>query len=83
MFMKIWRSITEDILKKLTESDKIIILYGPRQVGKTTLCKDIRSQSDLKTLYINADEAQYNEVLSSRNAQKLGSVKIIVSHTCG
>ena len=72
--MKIWRILTEDILKKLSQSDKIVILYGPRQVGKTTLCRDILSQSGLKTLYINADEARYNDVLTSRNAQKLSNL---------
>jgi len=69
--MKIWRIITDEIEQKLAQSEKILIIYGPRQVGKTTLCKDIMRESKLKTLYINADEALYSEVLSSRDARKL------------
>lgn len=69
--MKIWRVLSAKIQQKLQHSDKIIIIYGPRQVGKTTLCKDIIAESGLRTLYINADEARYSEVLSSRDARKL------------
>ena len=69
--MKIQRIIIFEILQKLTDSDKAIIIYGPRQVGKTTLCKDIMAQVGLKTLYINADEARFVDVLGSRDARKL------------
>mgnify|MGYP001580070273 FL=1 len=74
--MKIWRALTSEIKEKLHQSDKIIILYGPRQVGKTTLCKDIMRESGLHTLYINANEAQYSEALSSRDAKKLTDLTV-------
>ncbi len=69
--MKIWRVLEKEILERLARTEKIIIIYGPRQIGKTTLCKDIMKQSKYKTLYINADEARFSEVLSSRDARKL------------
>jgi len=69
--MKIKRYLIQQILSRLHESDKAIILYGPRQVGKTTLCRDVMSAVGLKTLYVNADETRYIDVLSSRDARKL------------
>lgn len=60
------------IIEKIRSFDnKAIILYGPRQVGKTTLCKDIIEAVVVRTLYINADEMRYIDALSSRDARKL------------
>lgn len=64
----------KDIVEKLKTSHKAVILYGPRQAGKTTLCKDIIKTMSVKTLYINADEARYIEVLSSRDARQLSDL---------
>ena len=72
--MKIQRSILPQILERLKNSNKAIIIYGPRQVGKTTLCNDIISAAGLKTFYINADEARYVDVLTSRDARKLAEL---------
>lgn len=69
--MLIQRVIQQDITKKLQESNKAIIIYGPRQVGKTTLCKEIIQQLGYKTLAINADEQRYIDVLSSRDSRVL------------
>lgn len=69
--MQIRRQITEEIIKKLQEGGKAVIIYGPRQVGKTTLCEKVVGALGLKTLAINADEQRYVDVLSSRDARKL------------
>ncbi|MBI4234751.1 ATP-binding protein, partial [Candidatus Peregrinibacteria bacterium] len=45
-----------------------------RQVGKTTLIKDLIKKLSYKTLSINADEQKYNEVLSSKDFQKIRSL---------
>ncbi len=55
--MNIPRTIQTDITKRLTESNKVVILYGPRQVGKTTLAKSIISDWPGRVLQISADEA--------------------------
>jgi len=55
-------------------SNKIVIIYGARQVGKTTLANQIITKLDLKTLKINADERKYNDVLSSCDLAKLKSL---------
>jgi predicted AAA+ superfamily ATPase len=56
------------------ESSKIVILYGARQVGKTTLAKAVISQLKLKTLSINADQQKYIDVFSSRDLGKMKSI---------
>ncbi len=72
--MIIPRTITNQLLRELTSSNKVIILYGPRQSGKTTLSKAIIKQSELKSLSINADQLKYIDVLSSRDIKKLQSL---------
>ncbi len=65
------RTIEENIKQQLNGKRKIIVLYGPRQVGKTTLVNSIISNFKGRVLKINADEQLYNEVLSSRDFSKL------------
>lgn len=65
------RLLEKQILGRLNSSDKIIILYGSRQVGKTTLIRQILKKAPYKTLSINADRREYAEVLSSRDFGKL------------
>lgn len=65
------RKLAPIIAERLKKSRKIIILYGPRQVGKTTLARQVIRESGLKTLEINADLVKYRDVLSSRDLAKL------------
>ncbi len=69
--MYIKRAIEDKIIDKLLTTDKIVIIYGPRQVGKTTLSRRIIKRLKLKTLAINADEIKYIDILSSRDWQKI------------
>lgn len=69
--MFIPRSLSPIITKKLQTSQKGIILYGPRQSGKTTLVNDVIRQLDAKTLTVNADQNRYLDILSSRDAEKM------------
>lgn len=62
------------ILKKLSQNNKIVIIYGARQVGKTTLANQIIAKLGLKTLRINADELKYHDILSSRDLDKMKSL---------
>jgi len=72
--VKIPRAIEDSIAGRLRESNKVVILYGPRQVGKTTLAKDIISGWPGRVLEISADEPRYIDVLSSRDSSRLGSL---------
>lgn len=74
--MYIQRNIADQIVEKLKKHNKVILLYGARQVGKTTLIRNIIEKLGLKTISINADEQKYNDVLSSRD---LGKIKSLVS----
>jgi len=55
----IGRTLETELKDALLLSGKIIVLFGPRQVGKTTLIEKILSESKLTFLQINADEQKY------------------------
>ena len=59
---------------------KVILLYGPRQVGKTTLIKAI--SSSYKTLWLNGDESDvkllFENPTSTRLKNLVGSAELIV-----
>lgn len=65
------RTINNQIIDRLENSDKIIVLYGARQVGKTTLINSILENRKEKILSINADQLKYREVLSSADLYQL------------
>lgn len=70
----IQRSITPQIVHDLTVSNKVVILYGPRQVGKTTLARQVLSQVPFRSIEVNADNMQYNDMFSGRDLRKMQSV---------
>lgn len=72
-FMRIQR-LLQIILQNSLLPGKVIVLYGPRQVGKTTLAKDLLQTINRRTRYINADEVAYREALASQNRQTLDAV---------
>ncbi|MDX2246820.1 MAG: ATP-binding protein [Bacteroidia bacterium] len=67
------RIIEEKITDRLiNEPRKILILYGQRQVGKTTLSLQLLQKlENKKVLYVNADLNSHVEVFSSRDIHKL------------
>jgi predicted AAA+ superfamily ATPase len=69
--MIIPRQLEKNILDKLKSSNKAIIIYGARQVGKTTLVNEIIKKTNFKVLRINADEKTHIDILSSRDLSKL------------
>lgn len=75
------RDIKEKIQKWLFQG-KVLIIYGARQVGKTTLVKQIASQTGLEYKYINCDypsQRQSLEVQEQVPLQRLiGSYKLVI-----
>jgi len=65
------RLLENQILERIKQSSKIVLLYGSRQVGKTTLVKAMLHKLPYKTLQINADNREHADVLSSRDLGKL------------
>lgn len=72
--MDIERYIFSEILEKLQNDNKIIVLYGARQVGKTTLVKKIIKELGLKTLELNADIDQTAQVFSRQDFNLMNSI---------
>ncbi len=72
--MMIMRSLTEELKQKVHEDNKAIIIYGPRQVGKTTLVKNLIADLPYKTLLVDGDQQKYIDVLSSKDLIKLKSL---------
>ena len=66
--MYIERSISGQIIDTLFRLKKIVVLYGPRQSGKTTLIKKLLERSSVKFLSVNAEEQKYESILSSRDS---------------
>lgn len=64
------RAITPHILNRLFQG-KIIVIYGARQVGKTTLCHKIVRQFAGDALYLNCDEPTVRAALTNKSSQEL------------
>jgi len=77
--MIIERKITKEVEKHLFQG-KVIIIYGPRQSGKTTLAKQLLSKHNGK--YLSCDDIEVSRNLSPKNVKSLkeiiGNQKLIV-----
>lgn len=65
------RAISEVIKRRLFKG-KAILLFGPRQTGKSTLIADILNGQD--HLYLNGDDADVREILTNTTATKLKAI---------
>ena len=68
MVNRLYESI---IVEQMRLDNRVIIIYGPRQVGKTTLAYLIMEKFEGKILKINADDVDYTYILSSRSLKKM------------
>lgn len=59
------------IKHRIDEGKKAILLFGARQVGKTTLIQSLLANTNYKTLTIYGDEPRFNPDLSSRDSRRL------------
>ncbi len=75
------RHIQKDIEKALFKG-KIVVLYGARQVGKTTLVKKILEKYENDSLYLNCDEPDIRVALTNKTSTELksfiGSRRLVV-----
>jgi len=69
--MTILRHIETDCLDHLSSSGKIMLIYGPRQAGKTTLVKQLGKKSGLKAKYLSADLSENELLLMQRDLRTL------------
>lgn len=70
--MKIERKLLSILKNQLLTTNKGLVIYGPRQVGKTTLINDILKEFTWHTLILNGDQrGPWWELLTSRDLSKL------------
>lgn len=70
----IFRELTSKLAERLQHSPKILLLYGARQVGKTTLINYLLEDFPGRVLKVDGDQQRYTEVLSSRDLRKLNQL---------
>ncbi|MDD4062650.1 MAG: ATP-binding protein [Candidatus Pacebacteria bacterium] len=75
------RTIQDRIEAKLFKG-KVVILYGPRQAGKTTIVKEIQNKNISKSIYLNCDEPDIREKLENKTStflkELIGDKKIVI-----
>jgi uncharacterized protein len=69
--MSVIRTIQKSLVEMLASNRKIVLLFGARQTGKTTLSNQVLLEMPGKILKINGDEIIYTELLSSRDFSKM------------
>jgi len=60
-----------DDLDSLLKMGKVIVIYGPRRVGKTTLVENFLKKTRLKYKLDSGDNLQVAEILSSQSFDKI------------
>jgi len=74
------RDLSENIIKKL-QSNKVVIVFGARRVGKTVLVKEILEQVNELVLTLNGEDINVHSKLAIRSIenykQLLGSYKFL------
>ncbi|OGI29496.1 MAG: ATPase [Candidatus Moranbacteria bacterium RIFOXYA12_FULL_44_15] len=72
----------QDLIEKALFKGKIVIVYGARQVGKTTLVKEIQKFSSKDSVYLNCDEPDIREALTNKTSTELkvflGGKKLVI-----
>lgn len=72
--MLIDRTIVTTIKKILSREPKIIVIYGPRQTGKTVLLTELVKNEDRKTRVFNGDDLLTQEIFSAPILSKLEQI---------
>lgn len=58
-------------LEPLLEPNKVLIIYGPRRVGKTTLLRELLETTTLKYRFDSGENIRVQEVLGSGDFEKI------------
>lgn len=71
--MPIHRQILQSIKERMFRNKAILIL-GPRQVGKSTLCESLLKEIGVPWLYLNGDEADVRAELTDATSARLRNI---------
>lgn len=74
MYLRTIERVLSEKIKSRFFRNKAILIFGPRQVGKSTLCQYLLDQVREPFLVLNGDESDVQEVLSKTNATNLRQV---------
>lgn len=69
--MIIKRSLFDPIKKQLQNKPKIILLYGPRQAGKTTLINQVVNQYRGSKVFFRGEDLRTQDIFAAPNLDKL------------
>ncbi|MDA3854288.1 MAG: AAA family ATPase, partial [Bacteroidales bacterium] len=69
--MHIDRVYSDKIKKALFNDRKVVLLFGARQTGKTTIINRMLDSLKGNMLRINDDQIKYIDILSSRDFSKM------------
>lgn len=69
----IHRHISQHIYARMHKG-KAIIVYGPRQSGKTTFVKELLAKKNIVYLHINGDEPDARELLADKTSSALKGI---------
>lgn len=58
-------------LKELVKKQKVLVIYGPRRVGKTTLLQQFLKQTELKYKLDSGDNIKTQQILSSGDFEQI------------
>jgi predicted AAA+ superfamily ATPase len=61
----------EDLVCHHINANKVILLFGARQVGKTTLLENLECLPKKETMFLNGDESDIRELFASPNSTRL------------
>jgi len=59
-------------VQKLLKKGKVIIIYGPRRVGKTTLIQNFIQNTKIRCKFVSGDTIQTKNVFSSQSLETIG-----------
>ncbi|QQS03742.1 MAG: ATP-binding protein [Fibrobacterota bacterium] len=75
------REVSRSIEERLFRG-KVVVLYGARQVGKTTIAKELLSKHPERSLYLTGDEPDVREAFSNKSLTQLqrflGDLRLLV-----
>lgn len=60
-------------IEKWLKPNKVLVIYGPRRVGKTTLVKEFLKKTRLKHLFTSGEFISTQEVISSQDLDRIKS----------
>lgn len=76
------KRVIADQLRARIGKGKVILLFGPRQSGKTTLVREMVTDSGLDSLWLSGDESDTRALLSNTTSTRLkalfGSKKLVI-----